>query len=180
MLTLFDILPLCGACIGLALGATGGAGLLGTPGGVIGAVVGCAVGFVAGRLPFLLRLRRLSRDLAAKSTAELRADLRNPNCPTPNLVLLELRRRGEDIRAELPVVLDLLASEDFGRRGTGWAALTSAFPELAVSLSDYRLDDPVEECRRKTGRLRVEAEPQNGVGSQARPPRNPVDSTSLS
>jgi hypothetical protein len=74
-------------------------------------------------------------------------------------VLLELLSRGEDICAELPAVLDLLASEDFSRRGVGWAALTSVFPELAVSLSDYRLDDPVEVCRRKTDRLRAEAEP---------------------
>ena len=143
----------------MALGVAGGARLLGTPGGVMGGVLGCVVGFVAGRLPFILGLRRLSRDLAANTTAELRADVRSPDCPTPNVVLLELLSRGEDIRSELPAVLHLLTSEDFGRRGAGWAALTSAFPELAASLSDYRLDDTVEACRRKTDRLRAKAEP---------------------
>ncbi|HXG08319.1 MAG TPA: hypothetical protein VNK04_00870 [Gemmataceae bacterium] len=159
MFTLFDILPLIGAGAGLALGIASGAQLLGTPGAIGGALVGCVFGFIGGRLPFVLVLRVLRRDLAAKTVAELRADLRNPGCLTPNVVLLELLSRGEDLRPELPVVLDMLVSADFGRRGVGWAALASAFPELAASIADYRVSDPVEECRRKTERLRIEAEP---------------------
>jgi hypothetical protein len=159
MLTLFDILPLLGAVAGLVLGVAGGASLAGLPGGVAGVLIGCPAGFVAGRLPLLLVLRALSRDLARKTAAELRADLRSHACLTPNVVLLELLRRGEDIRPELPVVLDMLVSEDFGRRGQGWAALLSAFPELAAQVPDYHISDTVPECRRKTDQLRGEAEP---------------------
>jgi len=159
MLTLFDVLPLFGACVGLVLGLIGGGRLLDTPGAISGALVGCVMGFIAGRIPFILTLWVLSRELATKTAPELRADLRSPDCLAPNVVLLELLSRGEDIRCELPVVLDLLASEDFGRRGAGWAALVSAFPELAAAIPDYRIDDPVETCRSKTQCLREKAEP---------------------
>jgi hypothetical protein len=63
------------------------------------------------------------------------------------------------IRPELPVVLDMLVSEDFRRRGQGWVALLSACPEQAASVPDYRVSDTAYECRRKTNRLRAEAEP---------------------
>jgi hypothetical protein len=158
MLTLFDILPVFGACAGLGLGIASGAWLLGTPGALAGALVGCVCGFFAGRVPRLVVLRLLGRELAAKSVADLPADLRSPRCLIPNVVLLELLSRGEDIRPDLPVVLDMLVSADSARRGFGWAALASAFPELAASIADYRIFDPVEECHRKTDRLRVAAE----------------------
>ena len=61
MLTLFDILPLFGACAGLVLGIVGGERLLGAPGAIGGAFIGCVIGVVAGRLPFVLILRMLSR-----------------------------------------------------------------------------------------------------------------------
>ena len=113
-----------------------------------------AVGVVAGRIPELLAMRSLARDLTGKSSSELRAYLRSPSCLTPNCVLLALRGRGENIHCEIPVVLDLLVSENVGRRGQGWAALTSAFPELVGKIPDYRIGDSVEECRQKTEILR--------------------------
>jgi hypothetical protein len=157
MVTVFHVLPLIGACCGLVLGAVGGQSLGGVAGGMVGALVGCLSGLALGRLPLILVARSLNRDLAGKSTAGLRAELRNPAALTPNAVLLELRRRGEDIRPDLPVVLDMLVAEDFGRRARGWAALSSAFPEWAARLADYRGDSPVSDCRRKTERLRAEA-----------------------
>jgi hypothetical protein len=157
MLTLFHVLPLLGAFAGLAIGIGEGGRLFGMVGAVGGAIIGCYFGFVAGRLPFALGLWAVRRQLAAKSVVELRADLRDPNCFIANVVLLELHRRGEDIRPELSVVLDMLVSEDFGRRGQGWAALSSAFPDMAVSITDYRINDSVVECRRKTEFLRAAA-----------------------
>ena len=152
MCTVFHLLSLVGFLGGSALGVLGGAKLFGVSGGIAGCLLGGAFGFALGQIPSLLVLRLIARDLTAKTTAELRAYLENPNCPTPNLVLLELRSRGEDIRQELPVVLDMLSANDVGRRG--WAALTSAYLELVPQLGDYRLEDPVDECRKKAGRLR--------------------------
>lgn len=154
MFTLFHVLVLAGFLFGAMFGARAGSVLFGTVGGVCGAVVGAVVGVVVGRIPWLLVMRSLARDLGGKSTAELRTSLHSPGCLTPNCILLELQRRGEDIRCELPVVLDLLVSDDVGRRGHGWAALTSAFPELAEQVRDYRIGDSVDECRRKTETLR--------------------------
>jgi hypothetical protein len=150
MFTLFHVFVLAGAVFGLTTGLSVGAKFFGVAGGIIGALAGGYLGVVIGRIPERLVLRSLIRHLKAKSTAELRAQLHSPNCLTPNVVLLELQSRGEDIRQELPVVLDMLASEDVGRRGHGWAALTSAFPELVDRIRDYRIGDSVDECRRKT------------------------------
>ncbi len=157
MFTLFHVLVLAGFLFGGMLGVRVGSVLFGTVGGMFGGIVGAVGGIIMGRIPELLVLRSLKRDLSGKSTEELRAHLRSPDCLTPNCVLLELRRRGEDIRCELPVVLDLLASENVGRRGSGWAALTSAFPELVERVPDYRIGDSVDECRRKTEILRQAA-----------------------
>jgi hypothetical protein len=154
MFTLFHVLYLAGLLLGAIFGARAGWALFGPAGGVVGAVVGAAVGVVAGRIPELLAMRSLARDLTGKSSSELRAYLRSPSCLTPNCVLLALRGRGENIHCEIPVVLDLLVSENVGRRGQGWAALTSAFPELVGKIPDYRIGDSVEECRQKTEILR--------------------------
>ena len=154
MFTLFHVIVLVGLASGAMLGARVGSVLFGTVGGVIGGIVGAVAGIIVGRVPDLLALRLLTRDLRVKSTAELRAYLRSPDCLTPNCVLLELRSRGEDIQCELPFVLDLLASENVGRRCFGWAALTSAFPDLVDQVRDYRIGDSVDECRRKIETLR--------------------------
>lgn len=159
MITLFDILPLLGAGVGLIVGVVGGDRLLGMPGVISGALFGGALGFIAGHIPFVVALRMLSRELAAQPVTELRTSLRSADCPAPNVILLELQRRGEDIRSELPVVLEMLVSEDSGRRGAGWAALVSAFPELAALIPDYRIFDPDETCRSKIERLRAQVEP---------------------
>jgi hypothetical protein len=154
MLTLFHVFMLGGLVFGFAFGLSAEAKLFGVAGGVIGGLLGGYLGLRVGRIPELLVLRSLKRDLSSKTVPELRAYLHSPACLTPNCVLLELRSRGEDSRQELPVVADLLSSEDVGRRGHGWAALTSAFPELVGQIRDYRIGDSAEECRRKTEILR--------------------------
>ncbi len=157
MFTLFDLLMLIGLGGGLLFGVLEGAKRFGPIGGIVGAIVGAYLGFIIGRLPWTLMLRSIARDLKSRTSTELREDLRGPRNQPPNLVLLELGRRGEDILGELPVVLDLLVAEDFGQRGRGWAALTSAFPKLAAQIRGYSISDSVEECRRKVQPLRVAA-----------------------
>jgi len=154
MFTFFDLLKLVGVVVGIAFGVAGGARVFGVVGGITGALVGGYLGFVLGRIPEDKAMRSVVRQLRRKSVAELRAYLHSPKCPTPNCVLLELHQRGEDILQELPIVLDLLVSEDVGRRGFGWAALASAFPELAGQVRDYRIGDSIDECKRKVETLR--------------------------
>jgi hypothetical protein len=157
MFTIFHVLIVIGLVAGAIAGAGAGSALFGSVGGVVGGIVGAITGRVLGHIPFLLGVRLIARRLRSNSVAELRELLHNPDCMTPNFLLLELSRRGEDIYRELPIVLDLLASPAGSRRGFGWAALTSAFPELVEQIRDYRLGDSVEECRRKTDRLRQAA-----------------------
>ncbi len=154
MFTVFHLFILLGIGAGIALGLDGGAKLFGLAGGFAGAAVGGYTGFIAGRLPEFLVLRSLSESLALKTSDQLRSCLRGPDCQIPNVILLELQRRGEDVRGELEVVLDMLVSEDLAQRGRGWAALTSAYPQWAGRLGDYRLGDSVAECGRKTDGLR--------------------------
>jgi hypothetical protein len=154
MITIFHVLWLTAICLGLVLGAVAGAKLLGVFGAIVGGIAGGYLGFVVGRVPWFLALRFVARKFEKNSTAELRAELHSPQCMILNCLLLELRRRGEDIQQELPVVLDCLVSKSEARRGFGWATLTSAYPELAAQIRDYCIKDSMEECRRKTEILR--------------------------
>jgi hypothetical protein len=152
--TAFHFINLVAICLGLALGAAGGAKLFGSTGGLIGALIGGYAGFILGGLPEWLVFRSLALALARESADELRSFLRSPNCQIPNLVLMELASRGEDITGELNVVLDLLESEDVAQRGRGWAAMISAFPEVAAKVRNYRIGGSVAECREQIAPLR--------------------------
>jgi hypothetical protein len=154
MFTVFHVSVLVGIGGGVALGWTHGTQLYGPAGGLAAAVASGYAGFLVGRLPELVVLWSLCGSLASKTSDQLHALLHGPDCQAPNLVLLELQRRGEDVRSELGLILDLLVSEDFAQRGRGWAAMSSAFPDLAGQARDYHLGDSVGECRRKTEALR--------------------------
>lgn len=64
----------------------------------------------------------------------------------PNSRLLELSQRGNDIQKELPYVHAMLASDRMDRRTNGWAAFTSAFPELVAHTPGYNSIDPTASC----------------------------------
>jgi hypothetical protein len=156
-MTLFDVLPSFGAATAAALGAALGARLIGIGGAAMGAAVGCMLGMIVGSMPYLLSLRLLRRSYNKKSVADLRADLRRPDCFNANTILLELKARGEDIRTDLPIVLDLLTADDAMMRPIGWAALTTAYPELAATIPNYRIFDTPENCRKIVAVLRPPA-----------------------
>lgn len=157
MITVFHILP----GMGLVFGALGGFALgsrLGTIPEIICGALGGGAGLVAGRIPFILVLKSMKRDFRSKTTEQLRAMLRDPGFLAPNVLLLELGSRGEDLEREMPVVLDMLTAPDRQRRIRGWHAFESAFPKRAKILNDYRIDDTPDECWKKIQRLRI-AEP---------------------
>jgi hypothetical protein len=152
MITVFHILP----GMGLLFGTLGGFALgsrLGTIPGIICGALGGGVGMVCGRLPFILVLKSMKRDFRGVPTDRLRAMLRDPGFLAPNVLLLELGSRGEDIEREMPVVLDMLTAPSRERRVRGWHALESAFPARARIVGDYRIDDTPDQCRKKIQRL---------------------------
>jgi hypothetical protein len=154
MITVFHVLPVMGVLLGglggLALGSR-----LGTVPGIICGVVGAGVGLLCGRLPLVLVLKSMKRDFSGLGTEQLRTLLRDPGCLAPNMLLLELGARGEDLEREMPVVLDMLTDPSPERRIRGWHALESAFPAKARTINDYRIGDTPDECRRKIQRLMI-------------------------
>jgi len=154
MITVFHILP----GMGLVIGGLGGVALgssLGTTSGIILGVLGGGAGWVCGRLPFVVVLKSIKRDFRGLTTDRLRSLLRDPGFLAPNVVLLELGSRGEDIESEMPVVLEMLIAPSRERRMRGWHALESAFPARARMVSDYRIDDTPDQCRTKIRQLIV-------------------------
>ena len=153
MFTLFDLLQLVGFIGGLVLGIALGADSFGIVGGIVGGIGGFFIGAIIGRLPLIATLWLQARQFKSHSSDELRQSLHRDDCLTPNLHLLELQRRGEDIQTELPLVLQMLVSDHSDRRGFGWAALTSAFPDVANQISGYNPMASKAECKKHVDRL---------------------------
>lgn len=166
MFTLFDLIRL--------LAIVGGASVLGAIGwntfGMLGCIVGVPLGFaigaIIGQLPLIVGLKWMSRRFDRMTNGQLVDELHDPACLTPNILLLELNRRGSDIQRELPFVQSLLASDEMHRRTAGWAALTSAFPELVGRIPGYNPTATAAECQAKCESL-LDATEQSG---QPEPP----------
>jgi hypothetical protein len=142
MITLLDfitylLLPIFGMAFGWSLGAM----YFNWPAGFGGAAIGVTIFWFGGgalRRFFLAKtVRKMRERFARLSSEELRAHL--ATSLTPNFILLELKARGQDVAGELDVVLALLEDSNFHRRVRGWAALSSAFPDVAASLKDFRI-----------------------------------------
>ena len=160
---MFHLLRLIGLACGFAVGLGFGSRHLGVPGAIGGGLAGAVLGLMAGTVPFLITAAAFKRKLVANTVEDLHSSLHDPNEPAPNLVALELLSRGEKATSVLPPILNLLMSESSSQRGRGWAALTSAFPELAGRIPDYRIHESVQECRRKVHPL---AESIGGASAQ--------------
>jgi hypothetical protein len=153
-ITIFQIIPLYAIIIGICIGVKLGS-VFGHIGAGIGGVVGGILGLLCWRLPLMWICKWLDRkrNLSNKTVEELRAMLRDPNCPIPNVALLELGMRKQNMEQELPVVLDMLVSPLKQRRSRGWRTLASVFPERAKLVADYRVDDSVEKCKEKIQKI---------------------------
>lgn len=126
----------------------------GTTGGIVGALLGGTLGLVVGLGLVAASAEYLLRRLRKKSVAELRAELRDPAHRTPNLVLSQLKQRGEVSSDDLDVVVAMLADESEARRKRGWLALHGAFPELLKAIPDYRTAAGAAERLQAVARLR--------------------------
>ena len=103
MFTLFHVFSL----VGLLLGLIGGYHLghhFGLFIGLGGALVGGWLGFHAGNLPFLVSTWFIHYQFRVKPTSQLWNDLHTGDCLMPNMVLRELKRRGEPMAEGSSVV----------------------------------------------------------------------------
>jgi hypothetical protein len=156
MITLYDLITiistLVGIMIGMIIGKEYGIGL-----GIAGAIAGGYIGWRLGILPTRLMIRKQRRNLAKLTVDELHQQLHKPllsDGHTPNFLLLELRARGEDISKHVDMVLNLMEAESFLRRSVGFAALLSAYPQLARRMRPYNPNWSVERCRQCVAELR--------------------------
>lgn len=147
MLTLFELLRWTLAVVGMLVLGSFGWNSLGFIGAVIGLPIGLVFGAMIGQVPLFLCLYWMAQRLNRMTEEQLLDELHAPSCPTPNLLLLELRRRGYDIYRELEYVHGLLASREVRQRTAGWAALNSAFPELVDRVSGYSPSASWEQCQ---------------------------------
>lgn len=160
MFTLFDVIQLMSPIVGAIVGGSVG-GEQGIAFGILGAVVGGFIGLRLGAIPTKLMIRSARKDFDRLSIDELEAMLVDAGW-TPNLILMELKARGESVDKHLPFVLSLLQHDDLHCRTKGYAALLSAFPAIAKSLKGYNPTYSVESCRKALAQEAQEAEQVSG------------------
>jgi len=137
MITIFHLLQFLGLLIGAFVGARLGYTALGVIGACLFAPLLAYVGYRLGNLAWIWVLRSEKKKFQKESTQELIAGLNGKYAFCPNIVLAELRIRGEDISAFLPYLCDLMISKDVYTRNRGWIALRSALPEYAALIPSY-------------------------------------------
>jgi hypothetical protein len=125
---------------------------------VIAGLVAGIVGFLVGFFIFDFFERRLTRRLIRKVQNSPDADLwKSVDLGLWNfqytLALLQLGARGQEVRRELPTVLDRMTADDRLLRRYGWETLRLVFYDEAETLGDYNPRASVEECRAKVTRL---------------------------
>ena len=157
MLTVFNVgaalLPFIGLFLGLVVPAEHI---------VLWMVAGFVVGAIAGtwltrRVKWARRSIEDSQRLFASATTDaLRAQLQNPDDGVPkNLILTELRSRGEDMSGYAGLILDWLESKEYKWRLTGFCAL-DAYPELRERFQDYgHVIRSAEQCRLKVAEYKA-------------------------
>jgi hypothetical protein len=126
MITLLDLIRIILTISGFLVGAILASefGIVGT---IFGALGGGTLAFLIGVLFDRIGLWRERRRLARFTSEELRAQLHEINCWTPNLLLWEHQHR----------------------RTRGFAALLSGFPEFARFLRSYNPMHSQEACEQK-------------------------------
>jgi hypothetical protein len=165
--TLFDLIRLFAILVGSFLLGTIGWNKFGVVGCILGVPLGFVIGAIVGRLPLIIVLKCISRRFDRMTNDELIGELHSPTCLIPNILLLELKRRGYNVQTEIPFVQTLLVSDEMHRRTAGWAALTSVFPELVGRIPNYNPTATASDCQLASRGLLDATE-------QSAPPKSPV------
>jgi hypothetical protein len=132
--TIFHVFELLGALVGIAAGATGGRRWFGWVGIIVGAVLGLFLGFLAGKLPYLIAVQTLIRNLHRCDAATLRSRL-DQEYYISHLIIAELLIRGEPIESFRDHISGLLLSDSPDRRRFGNEVLR-IWPDAAQPRSE--------------------------------------------
>ena len=118
MFTIFHLLELFGASLGLVTGASLGHERFGWVGGVAGAVIGLFAGLILGRLPFVIGFVVLRGNLKRCDVATLRSRL-DSQYFISHLIIAELVVRGEPVESFRDYVFGLVHSDCLDRQAFG-------------------------------------------------------------
>jgi hypothetical protein len=102
-------------------------------------------------------VHRCFLSMKSKSTDQLRAILRGPEWTFYRVALIELRRRGEDIKPEVLPILNLLISDSRFHREGGWMILKEIYPDLAGRVPDYNPKETDDVCKEKMQKIFLRA-----------------------
>ena len=141
--------------VGTVTGVVCGGQAFGVLGSIVGGVIGLVVGHVVGKLPDVLSTKWLLRKLWRSSNDELWriVNLRFWNF-AQTFALLTLAGRNQDIRTQLPRVIDMLEADDQLTRVYGWDALRLVFDNEANAMGEYDPRASTGACRLKVADLR--------------------------
>ena len=121
--------------------------------GIIGAIVGGAAGLYAGmvigKLPWIIAMKSMNKDLKNASIDELKTKLESEWIIT-HFLIGELIRRGESVGQFRPFVVKLLKSDLPDQRNIGWSSAKLWFPEIFLGMSGFNPLSTLEKCREFT------------------------------
>ena len=120
---------------------------------ICGLIVGGFIGSKIGLTPLHLTMRSQRKKFSGLSVDELRNNINDPQCFTPNFYLMELKSRGENVDEHLEVVLKLMEDEAHPKRIRGYAALLSGFPEIINAIKGYNPSHSADKCRQVLRKL---------------------------
>ena len=147
MITVFHLFQFLGLLIGGLVGARLGYTVFGAVGACLLASLLAYLGFRLGNLPWIWVLRSEKKKFQKETTQALIEGLKGKYAFCPNIVLAELRVRGEDVSVFLPFLRDLMVSPDMYTRNRGWVALRSALPEYAALIPSYLPTLELSKCQ---------------------------------
>ena len=155
MFTIFHLIALLCVIGGTVIGAGCGWHWFGWAGLVVGSVIGIAAGIIMGTFPLVAATSFFSRKFVHMNSKELWEHLHADDCLTPNLVLLELNYRGEDVSTELPNLFSRLTSDNSNDRAKALASMNSLFPELVEKIPEYDPFATTQDCRKHADPIKV-------------------------
>ncbi|RPI28383.1 MAG: hypothetical protein EHM61_05370 [Acidobacteria bacterium] len=153
--TIFHVLWVAALGAGAVIGIKAGGAYFGTGGAFAGGLLGLASGHLVGCLPVWMADKLFFRHIMQSSKEELRAMGAADNWNfSHTMALLRLAALGEEVRQEIPRIVNMLESDSQLIRSYGWDALRMVFGQESRVIEDYSPGGSTEECRRKAAILK--------------------------
>lgn len=146
---------IAGATVGVIVGCEVGQAWFGTVGAIVTSIIGLAVGWRIGGWPDRLVHRSLFRELERSSNEELREKVSADHWNFANtLAMMYLAARGEEVRGELPRIVEMLESDCELTRMYGWDAFRLVFIQEIEMVADYDPRGETEHRRSEIAKLK--------------------------